>query len=99
MSVTREDLLCVAALARLGVPPDRVDALLEELNGVLRHVDVLARLDTSAVESAAGGMPLAADELPSVPLSRPREDFAPATRDGFFLVPRLTTHSDGTGAA
>ena len=34
------------------------------------------------------------DEGPSVPLTRPREAFAPEMREGFFLVPRLATHED-----
>lgn len=99
MAVTREDVLRVAALARLGVPTERVDALVGELGEILRHVDVLTRLDAPVGDSASAGMPLAPDEPPSVPLSREREDFAPAMRDGFFLVPRLDTHDDGTGAA
>jgi len=99
MPVTRDDVLRVAALARLGVPPDRVDAVVEELSGILRHVDVLTRLDAPVGDPASDGMPLAPDEPPSVPLSRAREEFAPAMRDGFFLVPRLATHDDGTGAA
>ena len=34
------------------------------------------------------------DALP-IPLARAREDIAPEMRDGFFLVPRLSTHEDG----
>lgn len=99
MAVTRDDVLRVAALARLGIAPERVDALVGELSGILQHVDVLARLETESAGDTSEGMPLAPDEPPSVSLLRPREDFAPATRDGFFLVPRLDTHDDGTGAA
>jgi aspartyl-tRNA(Asn)/glutamyl-tRNA(Gln) amidotransferase subunit C len=39
-------------------------------------------------------MPLRTDGGPAYPLAHPREDFAPETRDGFFLVPRLSTHQD-----
>jgi hypothetical protein len=42
----------------------------------------------------AGGTPLREDAGPPLPLARAREDFAPATRDGFLLVPRLATHED-----
>ena len=38
------------------------------------------------------------DEPGAVPLAIPRETFAPKMRDGFFLVPRLSTH-DGEGSS
>ena len=98
MSVTNDDVRHIAALARLGLEPDRVDVLARELNGILAHMDVLAAVDTSMIDLHARadgeGMPLRADEVGAVPLSRPRKDFAPASRDGFFLVPRLSTHED-----
>ncbi|MBK5188945.1 MAG: hypothetical protein JJD97_11935 [Gemmatimonadaceae bacterium] len=37
-------------------------------------------------------MPLRADIGPPIPLARPLESFAPQSRDGFLLVPRLATH-------
>ncbi|HNV74982.1 MAG: aspartyl/glutamyl-tRNA amidotransferase subunit C [Gemmatimonadetes bacterium] len=98
MSVTNDDVRHIAALARLGLEPDRVALLATELNGILAHMDVLAGVDTSAIDLHARGegegMPLRPDEGPSVPLTRPREAFAPEMREGFFLVPRLATHED-----
>jgi aspartyl-tRNA(Asn)/glutamyl-tRNA(Gln) amidotransferase subunit C len=44
-------------------------------------------------------MPLRADDAPPVVLQRAREAFAPATRDGFFLVPRLATHGEAGASA
>ena len=96
MSVTNEDVLHVAQLARLAIDDTRLPGLVAELNGILQHIDALqqatipAELGARAVE----GMPLRDDSNPSVPLQRTREAFAPATRDGFFLVPRLATHGD-----
>jgi aspartyl-tRNA(Asn)/glutamyl-tRNA(Gln) amidotransferase subunit C len=43
-------------------------------------------------------MTLAEDRGPSVQLARPASAFAPEWRDGFFLVPRLSTHG-ALGAA
>jgi hypothetical protein len=37
-------------------------------------------------------MRLRADDGAQYPLARQREEFAPSMRDGFFLVPRLSTH-------
>jgi aspartyl-tRNA(Asn)/glutamyl-tRNA(Gln) amidotransferase subunit C len=100
MAVSRDDVRHIAGLARIGVPEDRLDALVNELSGILGHMDVLARVDTSGLgPGPVEAMPLAPDEPPSVGLDRTREDFAPSTRDGFFLVPRLSTHEDGEESA
>ena len=114
MAVTRDDVRHVAGLARLGVPDERLDTLVKELNGILGHMDVLQQVETAGVAEAADllrtGMPLRADEGPCVKLERPISSFAPATRaldgapmpaviDGFFLVPRLATHEDAGDAS
>jgi aspartyl-tRNA(Asn)/glutamyl-tRNA(Gln) amidotransferase subunit C len=96
MAVTREDVMHVAALARLALSEERIPELVSQLNGILAHMEVLQRVDTTGVVgTAAVGEPemrLRPDEGPPIPLARPREAFAPAMRDGFFLVPRLATH-------
>jgi aspartyl-tRNA(Asn)/glutamyl-tRNA(Gln) amidotransferase subunit C len=99
MSVSREDVRRIAALARIGVPEDRIDALVTELGGILAHMDVLAKVEDPRSIRPVEPMPLAADEAPSVPLDRPSEEFAPRTRDGFFLVPRLASHDDAAGSS
>lgn len=99
MSVTRDDLLRMAALARIGVPEARVDALVRELGGILAHMEALAKVEPPAAATDDRRMPLGADEPGSVPLARPRESFAPLMREGFFLVPRLATHDDDAQGA
>jgi len=103
VSVTEADLRHIASLARLGLPEERVSALLGELNRILEHMSVLARVDTESVQPIGGvgaaGMPLRADAGEPIPLGVPREAFAPAMRDGFYLVPRLATHEDGGAEA
>ncbi len=98
MAVSDDDVRHVAALARLGLEPDRIHLLAAELNGILAHMDVLAAVETSGIDLHARaegeGMPPRADAGATVPLARPRESFAPEMRDGFFLVPRLSTHED-----
>ncbi|MDQ6828074.1 MAG: Asp-tRNA(Asn)/Glu-tRNA(Gln) amidotransferase subunit GatC [Gemmatimonadota bacterium] len=98
MAVTRDDVAHIALLARLAIDETRVPALTQQLNGILAHMDVLQKVDTSSAIPVAGvgdaGMPLRTDQGPPIPLARPRESFAPAVRDGFFLVPRLATHED-----
>lgn len=98
MPIGPEDVRHIAALARLAVPEGRIPELVSQLNGILSHMDALGQVDTKSVMSAAGpgdaAMPLRADVGPSIPLVHPIESFAPLTRDGFLLVPRLATHGD-----
>jgi aspartyl-tRNA(Asn)/glutamyl-tRNA(Gln) amidotransferase subunit C len=94
MAVTDADVLHVAALARLAMPAERVPALVRELNGILDHMAVLESVDVSSVgDDVRSAMPRRDDVVAPVPLARPLAEFAPAPRDGFLLVPRLSTHS------
>ncbi|HEX6051345.1 MAG TPA: Asp-tRNA(Asn)/Glu-tRNA(Gln) amidotransferase subunit GatC [Gemmatimonadaceae bacterium] len=101
MSVSDDDVRHVAMLARLGLDPDRIPTIAAELSGILAHMEVLSRVNTAVVGPITGvgaaGTPLRVDGGNQVPLARPRESFAPAMRDGFFLVPRLATHEDQSG--
>lgn len=98
MSVSEDEVRHVAMLARLGLDAERIPTIAAELNGILAHMDVLSRVDTAVVGPVTGvgaaGTPLRVDGGNQIPLARPREAFAPAARDGFFLVPRLATHED-----
>jgi len=98
MAITHSDVTHVAALARLGVDPARLDELVGELNGILAHMEVLSEVDTSVVSVEAAPpvcTALRSDSSGPVPLEIPRESFAPSVRDGFFLVPRLASHEVG----
>ena|SRR5689334_16945585 len=96
MSVTREEVMQVAALARLAMTDERAEQFTGQLNTILDHMSALDRVDAGRLEPVIGvgaeSAPLQQDQGPSVKLEHPIEDFAPATRDGFFLVPRLATH-------
>jgi len=101
MSVSRDDVKHIAALARLALAEERIPELVDQLNGILAHMDVLRDLDTSAAAAASADSaparkapPLRADAGPPLPLATAREAFAPSMRDGFFIVPRLATHED-----
>ncbi len=94
MSVTPDDVRHVARLARLGIDDTRIPALVDELNGILAHMDVLQQVDVAGVPLTPPdqAMPLRDDALPPDALQRDSAAFAPRARDGFFLVPRLATH-------
>ena len=100
MPVTREDVLHIAELARLGVDGARADALTKELSAILSHMEVLSQVDTATVPTTvgagSGGTPLRPDVgVPGVTPST-LASIAPAMRDGFFIVPRLASHEDSS---
>jgi aspartyl-tRNA(Asn)/glutamyl-tRNA(Gln) amidotransferase subunit C len=103
MAVTIEDVRHIASLARLGLDDTRAAAIVGELNTILQHMDALSKVDTQGIEPVAGvgasGAPLAHDSGPSQPLASAISDFAPRSRDGFFLVPRLATHEDAEASS
>lgn len=98
MAVTRDDVLHIADLARLAVDQSRADALTAELSAILAHMEVLSQVDTTSVSPTAGvgsgGTPLRPDARSAPLMEGTLGSFAPAMRDGFFIVPRLATHED-----
>ena len=96
MAVSIDDVRHIASLARLGLAEPRAAAIADELNTILAHMDELAKVDTAGVQEAIGvgaeGLPVRKDLGPPFPLARSHDAFAPSVRDGFFLVPRLSTH-------
>jgi aspartyl-tRNA(Asn)/glutamyl-tRNA(Gln) amidotransferase subunit C len=103
MAVTQDDVRHVAELARLAVDAGRLDHLVSELNGILVHMDVLSQVDTAAVDQAfavpVDSTPLRSDSSGPLPMLASAETFAPAMRDGLFLVPRLASHEDSSDSA
>ena len=101
MAVTLDDVRHIAELARLGLDPHRALTLVAELNTVLGHMEALSKVDTSGVEATIGvgasGTPLRPDTGGPPKLARTADAFAPAMRDGFFVVPRLSTHESAEG--
>jgi aspartyl-tRNA(Asn)/glutamyl-tRNA(Gln) amidotransferase subunit C len=96
MTISIHDVHHIASLARLGLTEERARSLVVELTGILVHMDALAKVDTEGVQEAIGvgarGLPTRGDHGPPIPLAHGLDAFAPALRDGFLLVPRLSTH-------
>ena len=102
MPVSESDVRHIASLARLGMTDERVPTLVAELNRILGHMDVLQAVDLSKFESTsanAPGMPLRPDASTPTKLECARNEFAPSMRDGFFLVPKLDSHSASGSSA
>ena len=95
--ITLDEVRHIARLAHLGLSDEQAAAIGVDLNSILDHMDAIARVDTTGVAeytAGDGAMPLRADHGPAMPLAARPETFAPAMRDGFFVVPRLATHED-----
>jgi len=102
VAVSEDDVRHVASLARLAIDAGRLPSLVSELNGILEHMEALGAVETKGLSMGDGrggttATPMRSDvDGASIPLAVSREAFAPETRDGFFLVPRLETH-EGEG--
>ena len=98
MSLTREQVQAVAALANLELEPAEVELFARQLGDVLTHVEELNQIDTTGVSPTSYGVAQAGVDRPDeVSLSLPIADVlanaperAQAPRDGgFFKVPRV----------
>ncbi len=98
MRVTADDVRHVADLARVGLEPHRIEQLAGELTGILEHMELLGRMvppDTVPMAGPPGTTGELRDDVPDAdPLRHSRESFAPAMREGLYLVPRLAAHDD-----
>ena len=91
MSVTREDVLHVAALAKLKLGDDEVERMQRDLTNILGYVELLAELDLDQVEPTAhvavDAAPLRPDAaIPGLETERALSE-APRTLEGGFAVP------------
>ncbi len=98
MSISRQDVLHVARLAELDLPEAEVERLAAQLTEI---VDYVGRLDPAGADDEAQppvgpqAARLRQDVVAPIPLAHGPETFAPATVDGFFVVPRLAAMEDG----
>jgi aspartyl-tRNA(Asn)/glutamyl-tRNA(Gln) amidotransferase subunit C len=103
VAVTPDDVLYIAGLARIGLDPARVPQMVGELNGILEHMEVISRVDVGGATRLDGHVTEALrareDAGAPQPLDRPTASFAPEMADGFFLVPRLASHTTEPEAA
>ena len=93
MSISREDVEHVAYLARLGLTKAEKDRLAQQLSNILDAMQVIARLDTSAIPPTAQVIPLTnvmrEDEVrPSFDREEILEN-APRRSGEYFLVPAV----------
>ena len=58
MKLSREDVLHIALLARLGLTESEADRLREQLSDILENFEILQQVDTSNVPPTAQSVPL-----------------------------------------
>jgi aspartyl-tRNA(Asn)/glutamyl-tRNA(Gln) amidotransferase subunit C len=93
MAIKMEDVLHVAALARLEIPEDEVDEVRDQLGAILEAVGKVSELDLSEVEPMTHPLDLVNEWAEDDPRpSLPREDAlanAPDPFEGAFRVPAV----------
>ena len=91
--ISREDVVRVARLARLALTDAELEALREQLNAILAHIDALKAVDTRGIEPTSHAVPqfnvMREDEpRPCFPLEEMLAN-APDRAGDFFRVPRI----------
>lgn len=93
MAVDISTVARVARLARIAEPPERLEALTQELNGILGWIEQLQEVDvegvapmTSAVETT---LPMREDVVSDGANAADVLANAPRAEDGFFVVPKV----------
>jgi aspartyl-tRNA(Asn)/glutamyl-tRNA(Gln) amidotransferase subunit C len=93
VSISREDVLHVADLARLEIPEDEVERVCEQLGAILEAVGKVSELDLAEVEPTSHPLDLVnawGEDEPRPSL--PREEAlanAPDPANGSFRVPAV----------
>lgn len=93
MHIDAERVRQIAYLARIGLAEGEADQYISELESILTMVDRMQAVDTASVEPLAHPLEMSQRLRPdAVTESDQRDRFqagAPATADGFYLVPRV----------
>jgi aspartyl-tRNA(Asn)/glutamyl-tRNA(Gln) amidotransferase subunit C len=93
MSVSRDEVLRIAQLAELDVEDDALPELAEHMSRIIDYVAQLGTVPANGGVKAFVPGPDAirfrADEVNPTPLAVGPDEFAPAFKEGFFVVPKL----------
>jgi aspartyl-tRNA(Asn)/glutamyl-tRNA(Gln) amidotransferase subunit C len=93
VAISREDVLHVAALARLEIPEDAIEQVQAQLGAILEAVGKVAELDLAGVEPTSHPLDLVNvwdddEPRPSLPRERALAN-APDAYEGTFRVPSV----------
>ncbi len=91
MSVSKEDVKYIAALARIDVPEDKLEGFTKSLNGIVQYVEKLQELDVSHVKPTSHAVPVGnvwrADVVKPSLTNQEALAIAVEAKDGSFKVP------------
>lgn len=92
MSVTKDDVRKIARLSRIAVPEENLDALAEDLSGIMGWIEQLNEVDIEGVEPmtsvVAAKLPMRDDEVTDGSIQDQVLANAPKSDEGFFVVPK-----------
>ncbi len=93
MSLSKDDVLKIAFLARIRVPEERLESLAGELNNIVGWVEQLAEIDTRGVAPMTSVVDIATPMRPDVISDGAIADKvlanAPDGEGTFFAVPKV----------
>ena len=95
MTISTDDVMKVADLARLTIDDDLRDKLAVQIGSILSYVDTLEKADTTGVEPTTHALSLfnafREDEVKARKGSGTEKamENAPASEDGSFVVPKI----------
>ena len=93
MSVSREEIERLAALARVGVDAASLERLTKQLGDILDYVAQLEAVDaagdTKPFRPGPGHTPLLSDVVDPPPMTLRPAQMAPEFAQGFYVVPKV----------
>jgi len=93
MTITKEDIIHVANLARLEVSDADIETFVDQLGKILEYVNTLNQVDTQGVPPTSHAISLTnafREDVASGHLDREEAlSNAPEKEDGSFLVPKI----------
>ena len=93
MSVGKDDIEQIAALARIRIPDEDIGEVARRLSGILDMVDQMQAVDTTGVEPMANPLDasqrLRPDEVTEADRHREFQAVAPSVETALYLVPRV----------
>jgi aspartyl-tRNA(Asn)/glutamyl-tRNA(Gln) amidotransferase subunit C len=93
VSIDADTVRRIAHLARIAVAEEDIEHLRGELNAILTFVEQLSEVEVTGVEPVTSVVPMQlkkrADKVTDGEIREEVLRNAPATEDGFFLVPKV----------
>lgn len=87
--VSPEEVLRLAALARIRVTPEEAELLAGDLAGILAHVERLQEAGAAPVTHAAPERNVFREDADGARIGERSRDVFPESQDGFLVVPRV----------